>query len=120
MLGGERKLFFKFIRSFGTIGMGSGSSINLDSILRTYENLSRIEHSEKVILFPLGVITLPAEDITTSIDIRSLILRTIDDYFPATKVEDESIIIVYDKLSTAEGWTNKKPGKDIKDAYQDR
>ena len=88
-------------------------------IMNIYERMGHVVNSKKYILFPQGIVTVPANDIDENTNLRnSLIAFACDRYFPFLK---ESMthrpMIVFNKLQQEDGWDNHKPPVELRDDY---
>lgn len=83
--------------------------------MRMYELASRVDNSNSLILFPLGVIAVPAEDVTTCSHIRDFLLIECAKFGVSRDDADHCPVLVFPLLSAE--WTTNKPDDDYIDAY---
>lgn len=115
------RLFFKPLREFqktrkssgdSSLDIGSNLRINLESMMMAYHRLHAVDNAHQFFLFPLGVISYPS-NMSSSFNkpIRTIMETCIRNHFinPQQLLAECRPVIVFEELTTSEGWSNGKP-----------
>jgi hypothetical protein len=118
----SNSLFFKpiiseFHLSSGTDSLGTHRRSSLDYVMNIYRELSLQEGATYYILFPLGLLSFPEEDLPLFSAGRTFIEKKLKKFFSLKLDSGQGTypIIVFDLLPPP--WTNKKPPHDHCEAY---
>lgn len=88
-------------------------------IMNIYYRLSEIQDSDHFFLFPTGVVTVPADDISENIEFRSILVSAVcGEYFPdlASSMTHRPLI-AFEFLRKVDGWRNDRPSSAYVDSY---
>ena len=94
---------------------------HVSRIMCIYQHLAAIPESHKFILFPTGVVTVPAADITENRDFREALVNAVcREHFPdLLSCITHRPLIAFDFLRHEEGWKNDRPDLAFLDSYLD-
>jgi hypothetical protein len=98
--------------------------VRLQRIMEVYQRLheaalsSANESDWDLVLFPEGVVTVPGPHASGGSDgIKNLLIRTCQEAGFRMRGYDCRPIILFPRLSTNDGWTTRKPSRDLGAAY---
>jgi hypothetical protein len=120
----SQNYFFKPVRTsfkeLPQMEMTNGSSSrcnNLNRIMRMDKLVHDAEPSSERVLFPVGVVTIPAKG---KEPIRNFLLKKCDQFNLDEEAAKHCPLIVFPMLSSTEGWSNGKPDLHHREDYVDQ